>query len=126
MDLDIIQDLSFLNFPPSIKIRSNNKDDVENVGCTTPTSSDNKIPPCAATTPPPPPQKRRRPPPTPSSHLVVRSCKRKLMTSLSKFEIIVNKEEIDRFFSSVYNQTMTSSTTAATTAPNRRRSFRKK
>ncbi|KAL9278422.1 Cyclin-dependent protein kinase inhibitor SIM [Arabidopsis thaliana] len=49
------------------------------------------------------------------------------MTSLSKYEIIVNKDEIERFFSSVYNQTMASSTTTTTTAitvAKRRRSFR--
>ncbi|EOA19543.1 hypothetical protein CARUB_v10002515mg [Capsella rubella] len=123
MDLDLIQDLPILKFPPAIKIvRSNNRDDDDDCGggggCTTPTSSDHKIPPTTATTPPPPPQKPR-PPSTPSS-LGVRSCKRKLMTSLSKYEIIVNKDEIERFFSSVYNQTtMTSSTTTK-----RRRSFR--
>ncbi|KAL1201455.1 Cyclin-dependent protein kinase inhibitor SIM [Cardamine amara subsp. amara] len=128
MDLDLIQDLPILNFPPAIKIRSNTNrdDDGGGGGCTTPTSSDHKIPPCTATTPPPPPQKPR-PPTTPSS-LGIRSCKRKLMTSLSKYEIIVNKDEIDRFFSSVYNQTMTSSTTTTTTTAltvaKRRRSFR--
>ncbi|KAG2262546.1 hypothetical protein Bca52824_069625 [Brassica carinata] len=105
MDVGLIQDLPMLNFSSPIKIRSNNTNIDDDGGCTTPTSSHHKIPPLTATTPPPPPQKRR-PPPTPSS--LVRSCKRKLMTS-SKFEIIVNKDEIDRFFSSVYNQTVTSS-----------------
>lgn len=126
MDLDLIKDLPMLNFPSPIKIRSinTNRDD-HGGGCTTPTSSDHKIPPSTATTPPPPPQKRR-PSPTPSS-LAIRSCKRKLMTS-SKLEIIVNKDEIDRYFSSVYNQTMTPSSTTTTTAAlsvsRRRRSFR--
>ncbi|CAH8270022.1 unnamed protein product [Arabidopsis lyrata] len=126
MDLDLIQDLPILNFPPAIKIRTNTNRDDDGGGCTTPTSSDHKIPPTTATTPPPPPQKPR-PPSTPSS-LGIRSCKRKLMTSLSKsYEIIVNKDEIERFFSSVYNQTTTSSTTTTTTAitvAKRRRSFR--
>ncbi|XP_010452344.1 PREDICTED: cyclin-dependent protein kinase inhibitor SIM-like [Camelina sativa] len=122
MDLGLIQDLPILKFPPAIKIRSNtNIDDDDCGGCTTPTSSDHKIPPTIATTPPPPPHKPR-PPSTPSS-LRVRSCKRKLMTSLPKYEIIVNKDEIERFFTSVYNQTMTSSTTTTTVAT-RRRSFR--
>lgn len=128
MDLDLIQDLPFLNFPPAIKIRSNTNRDDDGGGCTTPTSSDHKIPPTTATTPPPPPQKPR-PPSTPSS-LGIRSCKRKLMTSLSKYEIIVDKDEIERFFSSVYNQRITSSTTTTTTTTTgitvakRRRSFR--
>ena len=125
MDLDLLQDLPMLNFPSPIKIRSNNRDaDGGGGSCTTPTSSDHKIPPSSATTPPPPPQKRRALPPS----LVYRSCKRKLLTS-SKFEIIANKDEIDRFFSSVYNQTMTSSPTTTTTTSTlpvarRRRSFR--
>uniref|UniRef100_M4CNM0 Uncharacterized protein n=1 Tax=Brassica campestris TaxID=3711 RepID=M4CNM0_BRACM len=102
MNLDLIQDLPMLKFPSPIKIPSNNTnrdDDGSSGGCTTPTSSDHKIPPSTATTPPPPPQKRR-PPPSPSCF--IRSCKRKLLTP-SKVEIIVNKDEIERFFSSVYN-----------------------
>ncbi|CAA7033927.1 unnamed protein product [Microthlaspi erraticum] len=128
MDLELLQDLPMLNFPSPIKIRSihTNRDDHGGGGCTTPTSSDHKIPPSTATTPPPPPQKRR-PSPTPSS-LAIRSCKRKLMTS-SKVEIIVSKDEIDHYFSSVYNQaltpsTTTTTTTAALTVSRRRRSFR--
>ncbi|KAJ0234827.1 Cyclin-dependent protein kinase inhibitor SIM [Hirschfeldia incana] len=126
MDLGLLQDLPIMNFPSPIKIRSNNRDEDGGGGCTTPTSSDHKIPPSTATTPPPPPQKRR----APRSSLVYRSCKRKLLTS-SKFEIIVNKDEIDRFFSSVYNQTMTLSpttttptTTSVLAVARRRRSFR--
>ncbi|XP_018474666.1 cyclin-dependent protein kinase inhibitor SIM [Raphanus sativus] len=127
MDLDLIQDLPMLKFPSSIKIPSNNTniDDDGCGGCTTPTSTDHKIPPSTATTPPPPPQKRR-PPPSPSS--LIRSCKRKLLTP-SKVEIIVNKEEIERFFSSVYNHSATSSPTPTTAKTalavvRRRRSFR--
>jgi hypothetical protein len=36
---------------------------------------------------------------------MIRSCKRKLLVSTC--EIIMNREEIDRFFSSVYNETST-------------------
>lgn len=128
MNLDLIQDLPMLKFPSPIKIPSNNTnrdDDGSSGGCTTPTSSDHKIPPSTATTPPPPPQKRR-PPPSPSCF--IRSCKRKLLTP-SKVEIIVNKDEIERFFSSVYNHSTTSSPTTTTTKKalavvRRRRSFR--
>ncbi|KFK38442.1 hypothetical protein AALP_AA3G114000 [Arabis alpina] len=120
MDLELLQDLSKFDLPIKIRTktsRNNNLDgDTEEDGlsCNTPTSKEHKIP-SVADSPPPPPRKPRPPPLTPSATAVrmIRSCKRKLIVSTC--EIIMNREEIDRFFSSVYNE---SSTTAK-----RRRSY---
>ncbi|CAA7059952.1 unnamed protein product [Microthlaspi erraticum] len=122
MDLELLQDLSKLNFPAAIKIRSkstsknknNNGDDNDGLSCSTPTSQEHKIP-SIADSPPPPPRKPRPPPSKPSATaaLMIRSCKRKLLVPTC--EIIMNREEIDRFFSSVYND--------ASTTAKRRRSY---
>uniref|UniRef100_A0A1J3J5U4 Cyclin-dependent protein kinase inhibitor SMR1 n=1 Tax=Noccaea caerulescens TaxID=107243 RepID=A0A1J3J5U4_NOCCA len=123
MDLESLQDLSKLNFPATIKIRSkstsrnnnnNNGDDNDGLSCSTPTSQEHKIP-SVVDSPPPPPRKPRPPPSKPSATaaLMIRSCKRKLLVSTC--EIIMNREEIDRFFSSVYND--------ASTTAKRRRSY---
>ncbi|KAF8077533.1 hypothetical protein N665_1030s0016 [Sinapis alba] len=121
-DLELLQDLSKFNFPATIKIPSktskDNKDgdddnDDEGFSCSTPTSQEHKIP-SVHDSPPPPPRKPRSLPskPSPTAALVIRSCKRKLLVSSP--EIIMNREEIDRFFSSVYGDT-------STTAKRRRR-----
>ncbi|CAN7050805.1 unnamed protein product [Brassica oleracea var. botrytis] len=120
-DLELLQDLSQFNFPATIKIPSktskDNKDgDGDNdevFSCSTPTSQEHKIP-SVHDSPPPPPRKPRALPskPSPTAALMIRSCKRKLLVSTP--EIIMNKEEIDRFFSSVYSDT-------STTAKRRRR-----
>ncbi|KAJ0263738.1 Cyclin-dependent protein kinase inhibitor SMR1 [Hirschfeldia incana] len=120
-DLELLQDLSKFNFPASIKIPSktskDNKDghddNDEGFSCSTPTSQEHKIP-SVHDSPPPPPRKPRALPskPSPTAALMIRSCKRKLLVSTP--DIIMNKEEIDRFFSSVYSDT-------STTAKRRRR-----
>ncbi|EOA32171.1 hypothetical protein CARUB_v10015427mg [Capsella rubella] len=124
MDLELLQDLSKFSFPASIKIRSKPSkakneeaggDDNEDVlSCSTPTSQEHKIP-AVVDSPPPPPRKPRPPPSAPSATAarMIRSCKRKLLVSTC--EIIMNREEIDRFFSSVYNE--------ASTTAKRRRSY---
>lgn len=114
MDLELLQDLSKFNFPTPIKIRSKTSktkkdegdDDEDGLSCSTPTSQEHKIP-AVVDSPPPPPRKPRPPPSAPSATaaLMIRSCKRKLLVSTC--EIIMNREEIDRFFSSVYNETST-------------------
>jgi len=114
MDLELLQDLSKFNFPTPIKIRSKTSktkkdegdDDEDDLRCSTPTSQEHKIP-AVVDSPPPPPRKPRPPPSAPSATaaLMIRSCKRKLLVSTC--EIIMNREEIDRFFSSVYNETST-------------------
>lgn len=113
MDLELLQDLSKFNFPSSIKIRSkpsktknDEGDDDDGLSCSTPTSQEHKIP-AVVDSPPPPPRKPRPPPSAPSATAarMIRSCKRKLLVSTC--EIIMNREEIDRFFSSVYNDMST-------------------
>ncbi|XP_010464729.1 PREDICTED: cyclin-dependent protein kinase inhibitor SMR1-like [Camelina sativa] len=114
MDLELLQDLSKFNFPAPIKIRSktskakneegNDEEDV--LSCSTPTSQEHKIP-SVIDSPPPAPRKPRAPPSAPSATAsrMIRSCKRKLIVSTC--EIVMNREEIDRFFYSVYNETST-------------------
>ncbi|VVA97122.1 unnamed protein product [Arabis nemorensis] len=113
MDLELLQDLSKFDLPIKIRTKSssrnNNLDgdvDDDGLSCNTPTSKEHKIP-SVADSPPPPPRKPRPPPSTPSATaaLMIRSCKRKLLVSTC--EIIMNREEIDRFFSSVYNESST-------------------
>ncbi|KAF8106612.1 hypothetical protein N665_0137s0063 [Sinapis alba] len=114
MDLELLQDLSKFNFPSTIKIpsktsRNNNNegdDNEDGFSCSTPTSQEHKIPP-VLDSPPPPPRKPRPPPSKPSAtaSLMIRSCKRKLLVSTC--EVIMNREEIDRFFTSVYSDTST-------------------
>ncbi|KAJ4885849.1 Cyclin-dependent protein kinase inhibitor SMR1 [Raphanus sativus] len=113
MDLEPLQDLSKFNFPATIKIptktsRNNNEDDDDEEGfsCSTPTSQEHKIPP-VLDSPPPPPRKPRSQPskPAATAALMIRSCKRKLLESTC--EVIMNREEIDRFFTSVYSDTST-------------------
>ncbi|KAJ4867400.1 Cyclin-dependent protein kinase inhibitor SMR1 [Raphanus sativus] len=120
MDLELLHDLSKFNIPSTIKIRSktsrnNNDGDDEHDGfsCSTPTSQEHKIP-SVLDSPPPPPRKPRTLPSKPSATaaMMTRSCKRKLLVSTC--EIIMNPEEIDRFFTSVYSDT-------STTAKRRRR-----
>ncbi|WZZ42209.1 cyclin-dependent protein kinase inhibitor SMR1-like [Brassica napus] len=121
MDLDLLQDLSKVNIPTTIKIpsktsRNINDGDEENedgISCSTPTSEEHKIP-SVLDPPPSPPRKPRPPPSKPSATaaMMIRSCKRKLLVSTC--EIITNPEEIDRFFTSVYSDT-------STTAKRRRR-----
>ncbi|KAL0743998.1 hypothetical protein Bca4012_085511 [Brassica carinata] len=109
-DLELLQDLPKFNFPATIKIPSktskDNKDSDNDEGfsCSTPTSQEHKIP-SVHDSPPPPPRKPRALPskPSPTAALMIRSCKRKLLVSTP--EIIMNREEIDRFFSSVYSDT---------------------
>lgn len=113
MDLELLQDLSKFDLPIKIRSKSsrnNNVDDgdvEDGLSCSTPTSQEHKIPSVVDDSPPPPPRKPRPPPSTPSATaaLMIRSCKRKLLVSTC--EIIMNREEIDRFFSSVYNETLT-------------------
>ncbi|WZY74002.1 hypothetical protein YC2023_006242 [Brassica napus] len=112
MDLDLIQDLSKFNFPATIKIQSKTTRNINEGGeedgfsCSTPTSQEHKIPP-VLDSPPPPPRKPRPQPSKPSATaaLMIRSCKRKLLVSTC--EVIMNREEIDRFFTSVYSDTST-------------------
>ncbi|KAF3601073.1 hypothetical protein F2Q69_00038837 [Brassica cretica] len=112
MDLDLLQDLSKFNFPATIKIQSkttrniNEGDEEDGFSCSTPTSQEHKILP-VLDSPPPPPRKPRPQPSKPSATaaLMIRSCKRKLLVSTC--EVIMNREEIDRFFTSVYNDTST-------------------
>ncbi|XP_024015389.1 cyclin-dependent protein kinase inhibitor SMR1 [Eutrema salsugineum] len=112
MDLELLQDLSKFSLPATIKIRSKNSrnsndgDDEDGLSCSTPTSQEHKIP-SVVDSPPPPPRKPRPPPSKPSATaaLMIRSCKRKLLVSTC--EIIMNRDEIDRFFSSVYSDMST-------------------
>ncbi|XP_010485439.1 PREDICTED: cyclin-dependent protein kinase inhibitor SMR1 [Camelina sativa] len=113
MDLELLQDLSKFNFPAPIKIRSKTSkakneegDDEDVLSCSTPTSQEHKIP-SVVDSPPPAPRKPRPPPSAPSATAsrMIRSCKRKLLVSTC--EIVMNREDIDRFFSSVYNETST-------------------
>ncbi|CAH8283467.1 unnamed protein product [Eruca vesicaria subsp. sativa] len=120
MDLELLQDLSKFNIPATIKIgskttrnKNNGDEDEDGFSCSTPTSQEHKIP-SVLDSPPPPPRKPRPPPSKPSATaaMMIRSCKRKLLVSTC--EIIMNREEIDRFFASVYSDT-------STTAKRRRR-----
>ncbi|CAN8259839.1 unnamed protein product [Cochlearia groenlandica] len=113
MDLELLQDLSKFDFPSRIKIRSKSSrnkgdDDKEDIlSCSTPTSQEHKIP-TVTDSPPPPPRKPRSKPSSDTAAatmMTARSCKRKLLVSTC--EVIMNREEIDRFFSSVYSEALT-------------------
>ncbi|KAG2315470.1 hypothetical protein Bca52824_018592 [Brassica carinata] len=120
MNLELLEDMSKFNIPATIKTRSktstnknNGDEDDDGISCSTPTSQEHKIP-SILDSPPPPPRKPRPLPSKPSATaaMMIRSCKRKLL--VSNCEMIMNREEIDRFFTSVYSDT-------STTAKRRRR-----